>query len=66
MGPPKTRNSCHAVIRNRIAHAVYCMMLNALVTNGKYSSITVISVPKVSRNIPEIESITCATMLLIQ
>ena len=44
-GPPNTRNNCQTVIRNSSAHAVYCITVKALDTNGKYSSIAVISVP---------------------
>ena len=41
-------------------------MVNAFVTNGKYSSIAVISVPSALRKRPDTASITCETILLTQ
>jgi hypothetical protein len=41
-------------------------MVNATVTNGKYSSIASISVPRASRNTPEIASIIDVIRLAIQ
>ena len=66
IGPPNTRNSCHTNMRKRIAHAVYCMALKALVTKGKYSSIAVISVPSAFKNSPDTASISFVAALLIQ
>jgi hypothetical protein len=53
-------------MRNSNAHAVYCITVNAIVTNGKYSSIAVISVPRASRKIDEIASIMLVTTLASQ
>ena len=35
IGPPNERNNCHTVIRNNIVQAMYCIMVNAVETNGK-------------------------------
>lgn len=66
IGPPNTRNNCQMVIRNRMHHAVYCMMVKAFVINGKYSSIATMSVPRAFKKIPDIVSIIDVTMLAIQ
>ncbi len=57
MGPPKDLKSCQTTIRISMAYAVTCMTLYAFVTNGKYSSMAVISVPNASRNRPDTASI---------
>ena len=65
IGPPYTRNNCQTVMRNSNAHAVYCITSKAFPTNGKYSSMAVISVPSALRNKPETASISVVTVLLI-
>ena len=35
IGPPNDLKSCHTVIRNNIAQAIYCITVNATPTNGK-------------------------------
>ena len=51
---------------NNSAHAVYCIMVKAMVTKGKYSSIAVMSVPSALRKMPETASMMLVTMLAIQ
>ena len=60
-GPPNIRNNCQTVMRKRIAQAVYCITVKALLTKGKYSSMAVMSVPSACRNIPETASIRSVT-----
>ena len=57
IGPPKVRNNCQTITRNKMAHAMYCITSKALDINGKYSSIAVISVPRALRNKPDTASI---------
>ncbi|MCL2776245.1 MAG: hypothetical protein FWD71_23330 [Oscillospiraceae bacterium] len=52
-------------MRNNRHHAVYCIISKVLETNGKYSSIVVISVPRAFRSMPETASITAVTILAI-
>ena len=66
IGPPNARNNCQIVIRNKTAHAVYCKIVNALVINGKYCSIAVMSVPSAFKKIPDVESIKLETTLASQ
>jgi hypothetical protein len=66
IGPPNVRKSCHIVMRNNNAHAVYCMIEKAIVINGKYSSIAVISVPRALRKIPDMASMSDVMMLAVQ
>ena len=66
IGPPKALNSCHTVIRKSNAHAVYCMIENAIVMNGKYSSIVDMLVPSALMNMPETASIICVIIEAIQ
>ena len=63
IGPPKTRKSCQTVMRNKIAHAVYCITSNAFETKGKYSSMVTMSVPSAFRNNPDTASISWEAML---
>ncbi len=58
IGPAKERNNCQTVMINKSVHAVYCITVKALPTNGKYSSIASISVPSALRNSPETASIS--------
>ncbi|CDD29490.1 unknown [Firmicutes bacterium CAG:94] len=66
MGPPNTRNSCHTVMRNRTAQAMYCITSKALVTKGKYPSMAPMSVPRASRNTRDTASISSEAMLETQ
>lgn len=63
MGPPNTRNSCHTVMRNRTAQAMYCITSKALVTKGKYPSMASMSVPRASRNTRDTASISSEAIL---
>ena len=66
IGPPKARKSCQTVMRNRSVQAKYCKMEKAFPTNGKYSSIAVMSVPSASKNKPETASMRLVTIPLTQ
>ena len=66
MGPPNERNNCQIVIKNNIVQAIYCITENAVLTNGKYSSIASISVPSAFRNIPDTASISFVVVSLTQ
>ena len=46
-----------------MAHEQYCMTEKAFVTNGKYSSIAVMSVPRAFRNSPDTVSRSSAATL---
>lgn len=65
-GPARARNNCQMVTSASTDHARYCMMVNAVLTKGKYTSITVMSVPSAFKNSPDTASMRSVTMPAIQ